>query len=63
MTIKKDLFIWGVKPGSKKPKKIKLKKLLKAVNANSFQNQFFANEKDAKDYIKSLALNLWEVKK
>lgn len=47
MTDKADLFIWVVKPGSKKPKKIKLSKLLKAVNENSFSSQFFPNEKDA----------------
>tara|TARA_R100000458_G_scaffold45375_1_gene43590 strand:- start:410 stop:580 length:171 start_codon:yes stop_codon:yes gene_type:complete len=54
MTIKKNLFIWIIKPGSKKPKKITLKRLLKAVNANSFQSQFFANEKDAAKYLKEV---------
>tara|TARA_R100000995_G_C3481372_1_gene124117 strand:- start:1506 stop:1673 length:168 start_codon:yes stop_codon:yes gene_type:complete len=51
MTVKKDLFVWMVKPASKKPKKIKLKRLLKAVNNNSFQSQFFPNEKDAIKYM------------
>lgn len=57
MTIKKNLFIWIVKVGSKKPKKITLKRLLKAVNDNSFQSQFFANEKDAAKYLKGVKTN------
>jgi len=56
MTDKADLFIWVVKPGSKKPKKIKLSKLLKAVNENSFSSQFFPNEKDA---IKQMEKTKW----
>tara|TARA_R100000406_G_scaffold6507_1_gene4239 strand:- start:234 stop:398 length:165 start_codon:yes stop_codon:yes gene_type:complete len=51
MTMKKDLYVWQVKAGSRKPKKIKLNRLLKAVNNNSFSSQFFPNEKDAKEYI------------
>ena len=54
MTVKKDLFVWMVKPGSKKPKKIKLHKLLKAVNNNSFSSQFFPNEKDAIKYMEDV---------
>ena len=54
MTMKKDLFIWMVKPGYKKPKKIPLKKLLKIINNNSFQSQFYINEKDALKYVKEV---------
>ena len=58
MTVKKDLFVWMVKPGSKKPKKIKLHKLLKAVNNNSFSSQFFPNEKDAIKYMEDVKWNM-----
>ena len=51
MTMKKDLYVWQVKAGARKPKKIKLNRLLKAVNNNSFSSQFFLNERDAKKYI------------
>ena len=51
MTMKKDLYVWQVKAGARRPRKVKLNRLLKAVNNNSFSSQFFPNEKDAKKYI------------
>ena len=51
MTIKKDLFIYMVKNGDKKAKKIKLGKFLKAVNNDCFTKKFFINEKDVKKHI------------
>ncbi len=48
---KKDLYVWVVKNGSKKPKKIKLKKLIDTLNLELFTKKFFVNEKDAKQYI------------
>ena len=51
MTMKKDLYVWVVKAGARRPKKILLNRLLKAINNNSFSSQFFPNEKDAKKYI------------
>ena len=52
MTIKKDLFIYMVKNGDKKVKKIKLGKFIKAVNNDCFTKKFFINEKDAEKDIK-----------
>ena len=51
MTDKKDLFIYMVKSGDKKAKKIKLDKFLKAVNNDCFTKKFFINEKDVKKHI------------
>ena len=53
MTDKADLYIYVLKTGSKQPKKIKVKKLLKSLNESDigFSNQFFCNEKDALKYI------------
>jgi len=51
MTIKKDLYVWVVNNGSKRPKKIKLKKLIDTLNLELFTKKFFVNEKDAKQYI------------
>jgi hypothetical protein len=51
MTVKKDLFIYMVKSGDKKAKKIKLDKFLKAVNNDCFTKKFFINEKDVKKHI------------
>lgn len=51
MTVKKDLFIYMVKSGDKKAKKIKLGKFLKAVNNDCFTKKFFINEKDVKKHI------------
>ena len=48
---KKDLYVWVVKNGSKRPKKIKLKKLINTLNLELFTKKFFVNEKDAKQYI------------
>ena len=53
MTMKADIYIWIVK-GTTKPKKVKLKKLIKVLNQSdfSFVQRFFVNEKDANKYIK-----------
>ena len=53
MTDKADLYIYVLKTGSKKPKKLKVKKLLKVLNESNwgFSDQFFCNEKDAQKYI------------
>lgn len=51
MTIKKDLYVYRVLHGTKRIKKIKLKKLLKHLNMEVFTKKFFATEKEAKDYI------------
>ena len=53
MTVKADIYIYIVK-GGKKPKKVKLKKLIKVLNQSdwSFSQRFFVNKKDAQNYIK-----------
>lgn len=48
---KKDLYVWVVKNGSKRPKKIKLKKLIDTLNLELFTKKFFVNKEDAKKYI------------
>jgi len=53
MTIKKDLYIYRVLNGTKRIKKIKLKKLLNNLNIELLTKKFFVNEKEAKEYIKS----------
>tara|TARA_R100000656_G_C3909839_1_gene120648 strand:+ start:69 stop:245 length:177 start_codon:yes stop_codon:yes gene_type:complete len=53
MTIKKDLYIYRVLNGTKRIKKIKLKKLLEHLNIEVFTKKFFVNEKEAKEYIKN----------
>ena len=53
MTTKADMYIYIVGTGKKKPKKVKIKKLLKILNQSTFgfTNMFFVNEKDANKYI------------
>ena len=51
MTNKADQWVYMLKTGSKKPKRIKLNKLLNAVNRESYTKQFFVNEKDVNKYI------------
>ena len=53
MTIKKDLYIYRVLNGTKRIKKIKLRKLLEHLNLEVFTKKFFVNEKEAKEYIKN----------
>jgi hypothetical protein len=53
MTIKKDLYVYRVLHGTKRIKKIKLRKLLQHLNMEVFTKKFFATEKEAKDYIKN----------
>jgi len=45
--------VWICKFGEKKPKKISIKKLVEAVNNESFTKKFFLNEKEAKEHIKN----------
>ena len=54
MTMKADIYIYIVGTGKKKPKRVKIKKLLKILNQSTygFTNRFFVNEKDAEKYIK-----------
>jgi len=53
MTTKADIYIYIVGTGKKKPKKVKIKKLLKILNKSNygFVQRFFVNEKDAEKYI------------
>ena len=53
MTMKADIYIYIVGTGKKKPKRVKIKKLLKILNQSTygFTNRFFVNEKDANKYI------------
>ena len=53
MTTKADIYIYIVGTGKKKPKRVKIKKLLKILNESNygFTNRFFVNEKDAEKYI------------
>ena len=51
MTIKNDLYIWVYKFGARRPKKIKLKKFVDAVNDTTFSQKFFTSEKAAKDFL------------
>jgi hypothetical protein len=53
MKIKKDLYVYRVLHGTKRIKKIKLRKLLNHLNMEVFTKKFFATEKEAKDYIKN----------
>ena len=53
MTIKKDLYVYRVLNGTKRIKKIKLRKLLDHLNMEVFTKRFFATEKEAKEYIKN----------
>ena len=53
MTIKNDLYIWVYKFGARRPKKIKLKKLKNTINEKTFSQEFFTNEKEAKEHIKN----------
>ena len=48
-----DLHIYVLQTGSKKPKKLKIRKLLKVLNESNwgFSDQFFCNEKDVLKYI------------
>ena len=45
-------YIWIHKFGEKKPKKISIKKLIDAINKESFTKRFFLTEKEAKQSIK-----------
>ena len=53
MTAKKDLYIYRVKTGTKRTKKIKLKKVIKGLNESmvGWSQTFFLSEKEARNYI------------
>ena len=51
MTDKKDQWVYMLKNGDKKPKRMKLKKFVDAVNNDCFTKKFFINEKDVKKHI------------
>ena len=53
MTTKKDLYVFAVDNGTKKIRKIKLKKLIDNINLEVWTKKFFINEKEAKEYIKN----------
>ena len=47
-------YIWQVKSGSKKPRKVKVSRLIKKINETLFQSQLFPNKEKAINYIKTL---------
>ena len=53
MTAKKDLYIYRVKTGTKRTKKIKLKKVIKGLNESmvGWSKTFFLSEKEAREHI------------
>jgi len=53
MTAKKDLYIYRVRTGTKRVKKIKLKKVIKGLNESmvGWSKTFFLSEKEAKQHI------------
>ena len=55
MTAKKDLYIYRVRTGTKRVKKIKLKKVIKGLNESmaGWSRTFFLSEKEAREHIKN----------
>ena len=55
MTAKKDLYIYRVRTGTKRVKKIKLQKVIKGLNQSmvGWSKTFFLSEKEAKEHIKN----------
>ena len=53
MTAKKDLYIYRVKTGTKRTKKIKLNKVIKGLNDSmvGWSQTFFLSEKEAREHI------------
>ena len=51
MTVKKDQWVYMLRNGGKKAKRIKLGKFVSAVNNNCFTKKFFINEKDVEKHI------------
>ena len=53
MTAKKDLYIYKVRTGTKRVKKIKLKKVIKGLNESmvGWSQTFFLSEKEARKHI------------
>ena len=46
-------YIYQVRNGSKKPRKVKLSKVLKYINESLFQSQLFVNKEKALKHIKN----------
>ena len=46
-------YIYQVKNGSKKPRKVKVSKLIKYINETLFQSQLFPDKEKAIKYIKN----------
>jgi len=46
-------YIYQVRSGSKKPRKVKLSKVLKYINESLFQSQLFVDKEKAMKYIKN----------
>ena len=53
MTAKKDLYIFRVRTGTKRVKKIKLKKVIKGLNESmvGWSKTFCLSEKEAREHI------------
>tara|TARA_R100000149_G_C5821646_1_gene100725 strand:- start:146 stop:325 length:180 start_codon:yes stop_codon:yes gene_type:complete len=53
VTAKKDLYIYRVRTGTKRVKKIKLKKVIKGLNESmaGWSKTFFLSEKEAREHI------------
>ena len=53
MTAKKDLYIYRVRTGTKRTKKIKLKKVIKGLNESmvGWSKTFFLSKKEARKHI------------
>ena len=53
MTAKKDLYIYRVRTGTKRVKKIKLQKVIKGLNESlvGWSKTFFLSEKEAREHI------------
>jgi len=54
MALNKEIYVWQVKNGSKKPRKVKVSKLISIVNENLFSSQLFINEEKAMKYINKI---------
>jgi len=54
MTAKKDLYIYMVKNGKKRIKKVTLKRLIDQINLECYSKKFFMNEKEAIKYEKEI---------
>tara|TARA_R100001163_G_C5001368_1_gene150382 strand:- start:523 stop:678 length:156 start_codon:yes stop_codon:yes gene_type:complete len=48
----KNIYIYQVRNGFKKPRKVRLSKVLKYINESLFQSQLFESKEKAIKYIK-----------